>query len=99
MSETKLKSPVTDEMVKHRFRLLLVALGAFVVVGVGAEVVGGMNRTEPYTELGDRAQRCIDNKGDGEWYGSMGISLQKFCEGAAALQDLEEDRKTHPENY
>lgn len=44
-------------------------------------------------------QDCIRDKGNGEWYGSSGLSLEQFCEAAGNLQALEADRKEHPGRY
>jgi len=45
------------------------------------------------------AARCVSNKADGNWVGSMGISLEKFCKGAGDLQALQEERRDHPEDF
>ena len=42
---------------------------------------------------------CIANNGDGEWTASSGVTLESFCEAAADLKALEQDRKDHPERY
>ena len=42
---------------------------------------------------------CIEQKGYGHWYGSLGVTLQQFCTATVALEVIEQDRKSHPENY
>jgi hypothetical protein len=49
-------------------------------------------------------QECISNKGrlaNGAvgWRGSSGVTLEKFCEGAAAYDTIVSDMRAHPERY
>ena len=43
--------------------------------------------------------KCIRDKGMGVWRGSMGVSLERFCEAAVGLAAIRQDMKVHPENY
>ncbi len=54
---------------------------------------------DPKSHEGILTDQCIRDKAGGNWQGSMGISLEKFCRGSADLQILEQDKKDHPENY
>lgn len=59
---------------------------------------GGGNYT--YADLAkDKAEECVRKKGFGEWRGSMGVSLEKFCEGVGNLAALKQHRADHPEKY
>jgi hypothetical protein len=79
-----------------RKKLIIAFTVAFLLLVIIGELTG------PKT-VGDLAKQyaadCVRNKGSGNWHGSMGISLEKFCEAAGDLQALEEDRKEHPERY
>lgn len=77
---------------------LLVLMGAFVLL----MVVGSSIPSKPYTYAqlaSDEAARCIRNKGDGQWRGSMGISLDTFCQAVGRLEMLRAQRKDHPELF
>ncbi len=44
-------------------------------------------------------KNCLAEKGFGNWVGSSGVTLEKFCQGAVALQNIEQDKREHPERY
>ncbi len=71
--------------------------------GRGVDISGKTleDHCDPVAKLAIRpeTQECVMEKGNGHWVGSMGITLEKFCESATALQLLEQDRREHPENY
>jgi hypothetical protein len=61
-------------------------------------------RQEAGTHRDAAVQECISNKGrlaNGAvgWRGSSGVTLEKFCEGAAAYDTIVRDMREHPERY
>lgn len=47
----------------------------------------------------DEAADCVRNKGGGHWRGSLGVTLEQFCQGVGNIQALTAHRKAHPEQY
>lgn len=45
------------------------------------------------------AAECVRKKGGGGWRGSMGVSLEKFCEAYGLVEMHKIRRKDHPELY
>ena len=43
--------------------------------------------------------QCVQEKGFGEWRGSLGVSLDDFCTAYAGIEAMKRDRREHPENY
>jgi hypothetical protein len=70
------------------------AVALFGLVVFGARVMSAFNHPERFTPQ----QRCIDEKGSG-WRGSMGMTLEQYCEGVVAYQGIMRDMKQHPERY
>lgn len=70
--------------------LFLVSLpAALMLLGLLASKTDGSAVVTTYGELAaQKAERCIRNKGEGEWRGSMGITLAEFCKAAANLEVL-----------
>ena len=57
---------------------------------------------KPYTYADlarDEAAKCVRNKGGGHWRGSLGVTLEQFCEGVGNIRALAEHKKDHPEKY
>lgn len=58
--------------------------------------------TKPYTygDLArDEAADCVRNKGGGHWRGSLGVTLEDFCQGVGNIKSMTAHRKAHPEKY
>ena len=63
-------------------------------------IIGGVLRPKTYGDVAKQAKdRCIASNGSGEWTGSSGVTLDKFCAAAGDLQALEQERKDHPERF
>ena len=75
------------------FRIIGVVILLIVIGGVLLE-------PKTYGDVAKQAkERCIASNGSGEWTGSSGVTLYKFCEAAGDLQGLEQERKDHPERF
>jgi hypothetical protein len=74
-------------------------LGVLLLIGFCTSD-GGNRQPYTYQDLArDKAAECVRNKGYGNWVGSMGMTLEKFCEAAGNLSALQQHRKDHPEKY
>lgn len=71
-----------------------------VIMLFGAMILGiGMAPKNPQEELAQDTERCVRAKGNGQWFGSMGVSLADYCRYVSMASMLSDDRKEHPENY
>jgi hypothetical protein len=81
-------------------RRILIGVGVFAGLFLLLFLYAAFTAPRTAGELAEMyKQKCIREKGDGNWQGSSGMSLEKFCEASADYQALMEDKKQHPENY
>lgn len=75
--------------------LLVIVLGFFGMLALGA-ILG----PETYADVAGAAARdCVRNKGDGNWTGSSGLTLEEYCKGVGAVRALEAEKRDHPEKF
>jgi hypothetical protein len=85
--------PQCGAKVPHTKWWLWVPLGLL----VGLFILGAITGPKNTTELAQmEAESCIRNKGDGEWRGSLGVSLETFCKTKGALIGIKKACEINP---
>lgn len=80
---------------KHWILIALVLLAAFLIIGS----IPGTGGSKSYAEIAiDYKNQCISAKGYGNWRGSLGVPLDKFCELAGQMQARKEMCTAYPED-
>lgn len=78
--------------------ILGICAGIVVLIIIFAALPEGKPAT--YGDIArDAAASCVRNKGGGHWRGSLGVTLEQFCEGVGNIQAMTAHRKAHPEKY
>lgn len=71
-------------------------------IGLLAMMVASVDAGKPYTYgdfMADETRKCVARNGDGVWRGSMGLSLDEYCRGAAKALAVRDYRLEHPEKF
>jgi hypothetical protein len=82
------------ETTNHNGCLIIFGIGVLILIIIGA--AGGGNTFGDYKAT--EKQACIDSNGDGQWRGSLGVSLDSFCETVASAKMHAAYCSEHPES-
>jgi hypothetical protein len=89
-----------ERKAKKRRSIIFWIVGVPLVLFVGFMIIGIMAGPETYGDIAASGKEsCIRNNGDGAWTASLGISLEKFCEGVGNFKALQQERSDHPERF
>jgi len=91
---------ITSPKKPNRFLLgILIIITLFFIVGQLGSLFGNSQKSSnPYADLArDNAAECLREKGAGQWQGSMGGTLEQFCDAAGKLAALHQRCLDHPE--
>lgn len=73
----------------------LIIVGAIVVLAAAQ----GPGKKRTYADVAQEyAQQCVAKKGDGQWRGSSGVTLETFCQFSGKLRAHGEMCKEYPED-
>lgn len=70
-----------------------VPIGLFLLV----MVIGAFTGPKTTLDIGKMVtERCIRTNGDGEWRGSLGITLEMYCQAKGSMEAIKEGCKINP---